>query len=206
MSDVPIEEPQVYFGIEDPKHKNFRWNIKRRKFVYYFVRNGGHIGKALESAGYAAHSASGGRGDNWWRHAAVQRAINQELRACLQKEGENSETIIARWANLAQANIADYFKMDQDGVLNLIDLDSLSEDQQKRIKKVTATVNQYGQNVSLELHDVMKANDRLAEIHGVIRNESSSMSPEEAGEAIRRALTQMDKIDSVDADDDPVTH
>ena len=60
--------------------------------------------------------------------------------------------------------------------------------------------------VSLELHDVMKANDRLAEVHGVIRNESSNMTPEEAGEAIRRALSQMDQVDSLPTNTEPRRH
>ena len=98
---------------------------------------------------------------------------------------------------MAQANLADYFKMDQGGELALKDLDLLSLDQQLRIKKITATRNQYGQNITVELHDVMKANMYLAEINGVLNREASLLPPDEQARALRDAIRQMDEIDQI---------
>ncbi len=176
---------------EDP---GFRWTLKRKRFVSHFVRNGGNGSKAATDAGYKEYQEAA----RLLQHAVIRQAIQDELRSALQKEGENSETIIARWANMAQANLADYFKMDQDGEISLKDLDSLTNEQQLRLKKITATRNQYGQNITVELHDVLKANDRLAEIHGLLRTDANFLPPDETAKEIRDVLRKMDDVDSLE--------
>ena len=65
------------------------------------------------------------------------------------------------------------------------------------MKKVTATVNQYGQNVSVEIIDPMKANDRLAEIHGLLKTEGNNAAPEEQAKSIRSHLEAMEEADNL---------
>jgi hypothetical protein len=98
---------------------------------------------------------------------------------------------MARWSNWIKANIYDYFKMDQDDILVLRDPSELTEEQQLRVKKITASVNQYGQNVTIELHDVSKAQDRMAEILGLINSQTPVGSAEDTAVAIRDLIGKM---------------
>ena len=182
MSEIELEmgEPSAVVAGE-------RWTVKKRKFVYHAARNGGDFRKAAKDAGYKQEEY----GYELWKKPEVRREIEKELLACLQKEGENSETIMARWANWLNANVYDYFKMDQDGILSLRDPSELTDDQKLRVKKITTSVNQYGQNVSVELHDISKAQDRIAEILGLINSQSISTTPQETAEAIRDVIGKM---------------
>jgi len=189
-----MEAQEELLSVSDPQEPGFRWTLKKKRFVSNFVRNNGNGAKAAVDAGYTDPSATG----RLLQQTLVRQAIHDELRACLQKEGENSETIIARWANMAQANLADYFKMDQEGELTLVDLTLLTKDQQLRLKKITATRNQYGQNITVELHDVLKANDRLAEIHNLLKAEQGFLPPDQTAAEIRDAIKKMDAVDGIE--------
>jgi len=182
MTDT-IEE----LGVPVSSEPGFRWTLKKQKFCYHYVRNGGMVEKACKEAGYADRAS----GHALLQKKTIQDRIQAELLACLQKDGENSETIMARWSNWIRANIYDYFKMDQDGVLVLRDPEELSEEQQLRVKKISATVNQYGQNISVELHDVSKAQDRMAEILGLINSQTPVGTPQDTAQAIRDLIGKM---------------
>lgn len=98
---------------------------------------------------------------------------------------------MARWTNWVKSNIYDYFKMDEDKVFVLRDPEDLTEEQQLRVKKISTTVNQYGQNISVELHDVSKAQDRIGEILGLINSATPVGSAEENAHAIRDLIGKM---------------
>lgn len=175
-----------------------RWNIRMKKFVYHAARTGGDFRKAAKEAGYADPEY----GYQLWQKPEIRQAIEQELLACLQKLDENSETIIARWSNWLRGNVYDYFKMDQDGVLVLRDPQELTDAQKSRVKKISASVNQYGQNVTVELHDQSKAQDRLAEILGLINSQHQSNTPQETAVAIRDLISKMSATRFEGAPDD----
>jgi phage terminase small subunit len=181
------EDIKEELGVAVKDEPGFRWTLKKQRFVYHYVRNGGLVEKACKEAGYADRAS----GSALLKSKTVVDAIQRELLACLQKEGENSETIMARWSNWIKANIYDYFKMDQDDILVLRDPSELTEEQQLRVKKITASVNQYGQNVTIELHDVSKAQDRMAEILGLINSQTPVGSAEDTAVAIRDLIGKM---------------
>lgn len=192
------DEIQGELGVPVTNEPGFRWTLKKQKFVYHYVRNGGLMEKSCKDAGYADRST----GHALLKTKTIQDAIQRELLACLQKEGENSETIMARWSNWIKANIYDYFKMDEDGVLLLRDKSELTEDQQLRVKKITASINQYGQNISVELHDISKAQDRMAEILGLINSQTPQGTAEETALAIRDLVGKMHETRFEGAPDD----
>lgn len=179
-----------------------RWTVRMKKFVYHAARNGGDFRKAASDAGYADPEY----GYTLWQKPEIRTAIEKELLSCLQKLDENSETIIARWSNWLAGNVFDYFKMDQDGILVLRDPNELSDEQKARVKKISTTVNQYGQNISVELHDQSKAQDRLAEILGLINSQHQSSTPEETAQAIRSLVGEMQKVSAGHDDEHHTTH
>ena len=209
------------FGIPDSKDATFRWTVKRRRFLYHYVRNGGQGANAAEKAGYAAASQESVR---LLSHAVMQMAVQEELRTVLTKEGVNSETIIARWVSWADGNAFDYFMkelltplidehgeaainpatgrpmMDTNGAfaMTIKDPELLTKEQKSRVKKLTVTNNQYGQNITVELYDAQKALDRLAEVEGLLNKEISSVPPDEAALLIREALAKMEEADGLE--------
>ena len=185
-------------GIAVANEPGFRWTLKKQKFVYHYVRNCGKVEKSCKDAGYADRCS----GHALLKSKTIQDAIQKELLACLQKEGENSETIMARWSNWIKANIYDYFKMGEDNVLELRDPKDLSQEQQLRVKKISATINQYGQNISVELHDVSKAQDRLGEILGLINSQTPVGSAEDTAVAIRDLIGKMHETRFTEVPDD----
>ncbi|MHC4857948.1 MAG: terminase small subunit [Planctomycetota bacterium] len=192
------QDVQEELGVPVANEPGFRWTLKKQKFVYHYVRNGGLVAKACKEAGYADRAS----GSELLTKPTIRDAIQRELLACLQKEGENSETIMARWSNWIKANIYDYFKMDEEGILLLRPKEELTEDQQLRVKKITASINQYGQNISVELHDVSKAQDRMAEILGLINSQTPQGTAEETAHAIRDLVGKMHETRFTEAPDD----
>jgi phage terminase small subunit len=192
------EDIQEELGVAVKNEPGFRWTLKKQRFVYHYVRNGGLVEKASKEAGYKDRVS----GSMLLKTQTIRNAIQKELLACLQKEGENSETIMARWSNWIKANIYDYFKMDEDQVLVLRDPSDLTEEQQLRVKKITASVNQYGQNVTVELHDISKAQDRMAEILGLINSITPQGSAEDTAHAIRDLIGKMHETRFTEVPDD----
>jgi phage terminase small subunit len=180
---------------------DYRWNIKKRRFCYYAPRCES-LAEAAERAGYVeVHKAV----QRLMKDAPIRAAIEYELRACLRAETVNEETVIARWANWAEGNVLDYFEFidipmgEGDRVLRQIqvrDISTLPGSVQRRVKKLTVTNTQHGQTINLELEDRAKANDRLAQVVGLLQERSDDRTPKDSAESIRNAVAAMDAADS----------
>ncbi len=179
---------------------SFRWTVRRRKFVYHYPRVNGDAVEAARRAGFKDPYG----GSRLLEVAEIKAAIEYELRHMLLKEGENEETIIGRWARWAQGNIYDYWIAEPDGRggvgrMALKNPESLTEEQKLAVKKLKVKDTQYGQDIELELEDRSKANDRLAEVHGILSKDGNKgMTPDEYAQLIRSAVDQMDAIDALD--------
>lgn len=192
------DENELYLGVDVADEPGFKWTLRKRKFCYHYARNGGNAQKACKDAGFKDLAY----GTTLLKSPTIVKTIQNEALSCLQKLDENSETIIARWSNWLRGNVYDHFKMDQEGNLQHKDPELLTEAQKARVKKLTVTNNQYGQNVTIELHDQAKAQDRLAEILGLINSQHISSTPQETAHAIRDLIGQMSATRFEGAPDD----
>ena len=185
----------VLLGVPDRNDASFRWTQKRIRFVHHYVRNGGNGTDAAEKAGYSAAQQEASRLLS--RHV-IQAAIQIELRQLLAKEGVTDEYIISKWKNWAEGRATDYFTTDQGGELAVKDLKDLTEEQKSRVKKISVSNNQHGQNVTVELIDPQKALDRLAEVQGLLSKDTNQTPPDEAARYVRDLLAKMDEADGLE--------
>lgn len=166
----------------------------QRKFAIAYAENGGLGTKAAETAGYAHPAQEQVR---LLKLPNVQEAIRRHTAILLRNANESRETILAREANWAEADIGDYFHETGDMRGALKDLSQLTKLQRQRIKKLSWNRN----GPVLELHDPGRANRHLAEYAGMLKQKVSDMTPVEAASAIHDALKAMDEVDGIgDAD------
>lgn len=193
-TDDPIEQLQE----NTPKVKKHRMTPMKMAFVYHLARTG-RVRKAAEMAGYSPNTAEV-RGSNLLAEQIVQDALAEEIRRVCKAEGVSEEAVIARAASWAEANMADYFHGDWNA---LKAPEELTEEQQKRIKKVKVTQGEYGATIDLELHDAMKANTELAKYLGMLdkHDESDMPSLEKMAEDLRHTLSAMDEVEGVETID-----
>lgn len=183
------DQDHELLAIADRDTPSFQWTLKRERFCYFFARTG-KITKAAELAGFSAESDWAGK---LLDLEPIRARVRQEVRNLLTANSENEETVIARWSNWANADIGDYFEADW----QLKDITQLSEEQRRRIKKVKITHNQYGRNIDFELHDAAKANNDLANMFGLLRNEDEDAPAEETAKSIRELLRMMEEADGL---------
>ena len=183
------EDTGELLSVEDSKTPGFRWTVKKEKFCYHMARMG-VVSEAEKAAGYSPGGAI---------PAMVQQPIRdriqKEVRALLRSAGENEDTVIARWAMWADADIGDYF---EPGWI-LKDVTELNEDQRKCIKKVKITHGREGErNIDFELHDQSAANVHLANMFGLLSKDGEgSRTPEETAKSIKQILQEMDEVNGL---------
>lgn len=213
------ETAQNFLSVEDANEPGFRWTLKRHKFVRFYVHNGGDAKAAAEKAGYA-DSTGEAYGPHLLTQAPIRKAIQRLLRDLLRKEGLAEESIIATWRRWTEGDAYDYVKsefirpltdndgeilrdeagrprMDENGPAILVAKppNELTTEQRSRVKKISITNNNNGQNVSVEMEDRSKAVDRLAEYLGILKGEGTAMGAEEAARLIRETVALMDDAD-----------
>lgn len=187
----------------------FRWSLKRRKFVIAYVRTNGESGKAALEAGYSYP----GEGSYLLSLPQIQSAIQTYLRAHLTAAQVTEESVIERWHRWADCSPADFFEYEEIPVqiadgnqivinrLRLKNLDNLSDHQRKSLKKITVRDTQHGQDIQIEVQDQAKANDRLAQILGMLNTDTQLANvppPEEAARMIHEFLQLADEADGLD--------
>lgn len=179
---------------------------KRRKFVLYYVDNGGNATQAALSAGYSEKSAHV-EGSRLLRDDKVRAAIRRYSQATAAVAGENRNTILDRMINRARFDIRDYFEtvpiVDEHGnprlgagniplvTEELKPISNLTREQAARIKKLSW--NQHGP--VLEFHDPAAADRDLANLLGYTKEDDSSLTAEDAAALIAASLAKMDELD-----------
>ena len=179
-------------------------SIKQRKFVMFYVENGGYGTAAAESAGYAAPAVSA---NNNLKIANVKEQIRKYSALCARNSGESRETILDREVNWANVDPGDYFTsvpvLTADGspVLDVSGepivtremkpMEELTKRQRQCIKKLSS--NRHGP--VLEFHDPMRANRNLAEYNGMLSKEDQALSADDAANLIGAAMARMDELD-----------
>lgn len=183
-------------------------SIKQRKFVQYYVENGGKGTAAAEAAGYGAPAASAN--DNL-KNSTVLEWIERYAALCTRNSGESRETIIGREVNWASVDPGEFYVsvavLGNDGTpildpsgqpvttLEVKPMCELTKAQRQCIKKLAN--NRHG--VVLEFHDPMRANRNLAEYNGLTQKEDQALSADDAANLIGAAMARMDELDHTPA-------
>jgi len=179
-------------------------SVKRRKFVMFYVENGGNGTAAAEAAGYAAPATAQ---YDCLKNPTVQEQIRKYAALCARNSGESRETILGREINWTKGRVSDYFNdvpliaadgspvLDASGqpatTTELKPMSTWTDDQAARVKKISWNRN----GVVLELHDPMRANRNLAEYSGMLSKEDAALGAEDAAALIGAAMARMDELD-----------
>ena len=179
-------------------------SIKQRKFVMFYVENGGNAVAAAEAAGYKDASQSA---QDCTNNPRIQVEIEKYAALCARNAGESRETIIAREVNWASGKVSDYFRdvplvnadgepiLDASGqpatTTEMKPMSEWTDDQARRVKKISWNRN----GPVLELHDPMRANRNLAEYNGLTAKEDQALSADDAANLIGAAMARMDELD-----------
>lgn len=176
-------------SVVDEKDPKTRWTPKKRRFCFWMARLGNAV-EASQRAGYQGEKY----GNTLMMEAGVRHQVQMELRSLLSAEAENEDTVVARWARWANADIGDYF----DVGWQLRDIGELGEESRKCIKKVKITENQFGRNIDFELHDAHRANNDLAVMMGLLGKTDDGKKPaEETAKSIQQMLKEMQEVDGL---------
>lgn len=228
-SNLPIdirEDENFYLPtlpVPESEANKFRWTAKKKRFCFLIAQSGNPVQAATE-AGYKATNAPN-TAAIMLRSVSIQNEIARQLEKYLIAAEVSETTLIARWVEISEANVFDYFECVYVPIM-IVDPDSdpalenpplvqhvraqwtakpknkLTDRQQRCVKKITIKNTVHGQDVTLELENRMLAIDRLAEVAGIIKtevNQNANMTAEEQARALRDTLAAMQENDNGEA-------
>jgi hypothetical protein len=197
--DIPIDEATVdntFLSIPSDDdnindEKMFRWTVKRRDFVTHYARTGA-IEQASLNAGLSRQT-----GSRLIKYQTVRTAIQEEVSKLLLCVAESEESVIARWATWANADVSLIFNDDW----TLKPLAEIPMSQRRCIKKIKVTNSPHGRNIEVEMFDAHKANNDLAQMMGLLgKGDSDTTPPEETAKQLQQALQEIRNLDAISID------
>lgn len=197
--DIPIDDATVdntFLSIPSDDdnvndEKMFRWTVKRRDFVSQYARTGA-IEQASLNAGLSRQT-----GSKLIKYQTVRTAIQVEVAKLLLVVAESPESVIARWAAWASADVSKIVNEDW----SLKPLSEIPDAQRRCIKKVKVTNTAHGRNIELEMFDAHKANNDLAQMMGLLgRGDADTVPPEETAKQLQQALQEIKNLDALSSD------
>lgn len=187
MAEVDEHDTEELLSVPDQTDANFRWTVKKYRFVYHMAR----LGNATEAAKRSGY-ATADYGAVLMAQLPVRMAVQYEVRTILNAEHENEETVISRWHQWANVNIKEFF----DEGWELKDITSLPDELTRCIKKVTVRQTQHGRDVNFEIQDAARANTDLANFMGMLSKDGETAPPEETAKSIKQMLDEMKEVDA----------
>jgi hypothetical protein len=176
------------------QRKHMARDNRDRAFALEYLRTMSQV-KAAEAAGLSTKSASAGW--QYLRKPAVQKIIREEFDKRAEAAGVTAEWIINKLHTFADASIKDFCAWDGHD-LALGNSGMLTHEQAAPIKEVSSKANAAGtMNVSLKMHDAVKALELLAKIKGMLGNDGKSTF---GGSDVRNKAAQlMDAVEQAKA-------
>ena len=146
------------------------------------------------------------------RTAKVQNVIWPLLEALLEKESAQSEWVIKRWLEQAEASPLDYFTITSDGNLGGLDLTNLSPAQRRNLKsikynKTTSTsISAKGTETEtvterwdVTVVDQQKAVELMAKMLGMLTPQLEKETEDRIGELLERGVQRIRKMGDPEA-------
>jgi len=171
----------------------FVWTRPRQIFVSLYVATNGDAKTAARDAKLEEDP------EELLACESVITAIEQMQEQIMMRAFENRDSILARLANWAEANVMDFIDMEtvttSDGPrivgIKPKDLRALPRHMQQRVKSLKVTYNARGDaQWALEVHDAPKANAELAKLLGIDKADDGDMTAADLAEAIHAMLKE----------------
>lgn len=184
------------------KPEGFRWTYARRRAVQVYARTG-DWNEACRSSGLPSENWR-----SWHDHPEVVDYTEREFRAAMSAAEESETNVLQRLVSWANGNVYDYLEFDHgvmrgDHGVRIKDPAKIPKAKQQRVKKISVTAGQFGQSVTVELYDAMKANEMLAKFFGLLTTEDpeKELTAAEKAKSLRDLVRQMRDVDGIsDAD------
>jgi phage terminase small subunit len=140
--------------------------MRRKAFALAYLKCWNAL-DACEAAGLKRDRQNSYR---YLRDLEVQAIIAEEMQKRCGEAQVSVARVVAELAAVAFPSMSDYAEWDDDGV-KLIPSKDLTRDMCRAIQSIKVTHTQYGPNVSVKLHDKLKALEQLGRTLGMFQNE-----------------------------------
>ncbi len=166
-------------------------NLRQQRFVQEYLLYG-NAAKAALTAGYAAGSARR-IGSSLLRHPEVKAALAEEQDEAARRYKVDFDTLVATYASIALANMADYIDFSVEGFA-LRRGEFISPQATAAIAALTLGVD--GKPAKIRLYDKLRSLDSLARLLGFGQGKAAPQapSPEEVRAARERVRARMEEI------------
>ena len=144
-------------------------------------------------------STAGVEGHRALRNPKVQQILWPLLEAIMEKEEAQSEEIIKRWIEQANASPLDYFHIDERGRLGAIDLTGITEAQRRNLRSIQVTDTQHGQSIKITVVDQQKATELLAKTLGMLQIQIDKETEDRIGDLLEAGVKRIQKKMDADA-------
>lgn len=140
----------------------------------------------------------------------VQNVLWPLLEGLLEKESAQSDWVIKRWLEQAEASPLDYFSITPDGGLGGLDLTNLSQAQRRNLKSIrynrTVTTTTTDHSVNETVHetwhvtvvDQQKAVELLAKMLGMLQPKMDSEDVDRIGDLLERGVKRIQQSKDLD--------
>ncbi len=129
----------------------------------------------------------------------VQRVLWPLLEGVMEKAEAQSEEIIKRWIEQANASPLDYFHIDERGRLGAIDLTGITEAQRRNLRSIQVTDTQHGQSIKITVVDQQKATELLAKSLGMLVTRLDPETEDRIGDLLEAGVKRIQKKMDADA-------
>lgn len=131
--------------------------------------------------------------------AEVQRVLWPLLEGVMEKAEVESEEIIKRWLEQANASPLDYFHVNERGQLGGIDLTNMTEAQRRNLRSIQVTDTQHGQSIKITVVDQQKATELLAKTLGMLQIQIDPQTEDRIGDLLEAGVKRIQRKMDADA-------
>lgn len=142
------------------------------------------------------------------RTVKVQNVIWPLLEGLLEKETAQSEWVIKRWLEQAEASPLDYFSISEDGNLGGLDLTDISPAQRRNLKSIrynrSTSISEKGSETVTEswhvtVVDQQKAVELMAKMLGMLTPQLDKETEDRIGELLEKGVQRIRKMGDPEA-------
>ncbi|MCW2286072.1 phage terminase small subunit [Rhodoblastus acidophilus] len=147
---------------------------KQQRFVEEYAIDANATQAAIR-AGYSPRTA-GQIGERLLKKVEIAAAVSKAQKTRSERTEITADRIAEELAQIAFANVGDYFEWGPDGI-TVCDKGELTREQQSAVAEVAQTFTKDGGSIRVKLHDKLGALDKLTKLLGYDKQRGSAENP-----------------------------
>ena len=167
--------------------------VKAESFAHAFIRHGCNASAAYRDAISPNCKPDTARveGHKYLTKPAVQSILAPLLEALMQKNEVDTEFVLSRLLEQANASPLDYFHITEDGCLGELDLSAVQDHERRTLRSIKVTNNKYGRTITVTVSDQQKAIEMFAKYLDMFRQEDSPEQERRIGDRIEQGVKRI---------------